>query len=569
MDKSPFTSLLHTNTVPSDSQRAAIRDFLGKPREEAQRLDAKVSNLQRLLEEASTYLSELRSAIHAHEALISPARRAPDDVLREIFLHTLPPSRDVALSADEGPLLLASICHRWREVALATPRLWSSMHIVVPFQAVKMETIQGTMARWIRRSGMVELSITMKPSASRRARVWLTHVPAAPSADVSTGTIVAPLLEVSRRWRTMQLVLSTNADVESLTSLTPEDVPILHKLHITYEQKRDALEPIVLPFLATSSLRTFTFTGNLSSFPTLNWPHLRNLELDSPTWSMNLSTVFPFPFLRDCTVLETFAITLYGYQVSVPEEDHTPIILTRLHKITLRMKLPVEGPQVFDLLHTPALRSLILASRITSNAATLFGPISQLRFLRLSLLQLTTSALATALDALITLEEIEMVGEPQLPEEDVVAGVQNDPLFRRTLDKDFLQTFLPIESETEDGVATVRVRCPALRRLKLDDIMFTRDDLILQVVRSRTVARADSVAKLLRFSLTAKRGRQLDLFAELGGAIAGGLSVRISHQRQTHTAKYSALEGTERAPNDGALGLVGTGDLLSLLPMIP
>jgi hypothetical protein len=33
------------------------------------------------------------------------------------------------MSAREGPLLLCHVCHGWRQLAHATPRLWTSIHI--------------------------------------------------------------------------------------------------------------------------------------------------------------------------------------------------------------------------------------------------------------------------------------------------------------------------------------------------------------------------------------------------------------------------------------------------------
>jgi hypothetical protein len=45
--------------------------------------------------------SSLKTAIDAHQALISPVRRAPDDVLREIFLACLPTEHNTLMDPSE------------------------------------------------------------------------------------------------------------------------------------------------------------------------------------------------------------------------------------------------------------------------------------------------------------------------------------------------------------------------------------------------------------------------------------------------------------------------------------
>ncbi|KAJ7840391.1 hypothetical protein B0H14DRAFT_2241542, partial [Mycena olivaceomarginata] len=62
----------------------------------------------------------------------SPARTLPDDVVREIFLASLP-SENPTLCGLQAPLLLCHISHQWRMLALSTPRLWTSIHIVAPW----------------------------------------------------------------------------------------------------------------------------------------------------------------------------------------------------------------------------------------------------------------------------------------------------------------------------------------------------------------------------------------------------------------------------------------------------
>ncbi|KAJ7509109.1 hypothetical protein B0H11DRAFT_1703386 [Mycena galericulata] len=129
---SPFKGILHTNAVPTDPECEAIRNFLKNPRRKLAELTEEITRLQSLVDEAVRQRDELNHFIDAHLALVSPARRLPDDIVRAIFMASLPSTRNCALSGDEPPLLLCQISSSWRSIALATPRLWASIHIVVP-----------------------------------------------------------------------------------------------------------------------------------------------------------------------------------------------------------------------------------------------------------------------------------------------------------------------------------------------------------------------------------------------------------------------------------------------------
>ncbi|KAJ7868299.1 hypothetical protein B0H13DRAFT_1511581, partial [Mycena leptocephala] len=51
----------------------------------------------------------------------------PPEILALIFIQCLPDHVFPSLST--APLLLCGICHRWREVVLSTPNLWSSISL--------------------------------------------------------------------------------------------------------------------------------------------------------------------------------------------------------------------------------------------------------------------------------------------------------------------------------------------------------------------------------------------------------------------------------------------------------
>ncbi|KAJ7887389.1 hypothetical protein B0H13DRAFT_1627509 [Mycena leptocephala] len=137
----PFKQILHTNAVPSDGERQRIRELLAGPRTEAAELTAEIERIRNLLRKLTGKRDRLNDFIDTHLALISPARRLPDDVVAEIFAASLPSDRNAVMSGAESPLLFCHVCKAWRNLALLTPRLWKSLHIVAPGDASKLQQL--------------------------------------------------------------------------------------------------------------------------------------------------------------------------------------------------------------------------------------------------------------------------------------------------------------------------------------------------------------------------------------------------------------------------------------------
>ncbi|KAJ7691902.1 hypothetical protein B0H17DRAFT_872627, partial [Mycena rosella] len=128
---------LSSNEAPLELDLAAVKSVISDTDARLVCLDTKISRLQDRLKR----LEEERAAVsryHAqNNAILSPLRRMPPEVLGEIFSWTLPSARDaVALGrrgttsicgSDVGssPWILGHISSRWRAIALSTPSLWS------------------------------------------------------------------------------------------------------------------------------------------------------------------------------------------------------------------------------------------------------------------------------------------------------------------------------------------------------------------------------------------------------------------------------------------------------------
>ncbi|KAJ6573096.1 hypothetical protein DFH09DRAFT_1459522 [Mycena vulgaris] len=130
-----------------------------------------------------TGLEQARSPvtiIDAHLALVSPVRKLPDDIVQTIFEATLPSTRHPAISSDESPLLLCQIGRSWRAIALATPRLWARIHVVVPSQ-LRTQSLTDAVISWLARSGRAPLEFSVVFSRTSQGSRDITQI--TPGAD--------------------------------------------------------------------------------------------------------------------------------------------------------------------------------------------------------------------------------------------------------------------------------------------------------------------------------------------------------------------------------------------------
>lgn len=208
--ESPFQSHLNTNYTPSNEEIKKIAKFLVDPLSKLSRLD---SQIDELLKERNA----LKESIEAHRALMSPFRRLPCDVIREVFLWCLPTDRNCAMSCDEAPVLLCRVCSSWRRITMTTPVMWTSLHIPVPdlsdVETLSAKTKQrtGAVHEWLRRSGSLPLSLSFFGAQIE---------PQSGTEQSNSGLLFKEVLRHSKRWKRMRFEVSGDL-VQSILTLSP------------------------------------------------------------------------------------------------------------------------------------------------------------------------------------------------------------------------------------------------------------------------------------------------------------------------------------------------------------
>ncbi|KAF8907899.1 hypothetical protein CPB84DRAFT_1744457 [Gymnopilus junonius] len=140
----PFPHLIKSNRPPTEAQELVIRRAIDKAKVEQKQLQdllkARLENEDGQVHQKSTASTRAWEGMMKHkigqagrfvkqqQALLSPLRRLPPELLQEIFKWAIPSVQQIharwRFPADI-PWALGQVCHSWRTNALAVSELWS------------------------------------------------------------------------------------------------------------------------------------------------------------------------------------------------------------------------------------------------------------------------------------------------------------------------------------------------------------------------------------------------------------------------------------------------------------
>ncbi|KAJ7157538.1 hypothetical protein C8R43DRAFT_921527 [Mycena crocata] len=501
---SPFQNILYTNTIPSDKECQRIRELLVGPRNDVADLTHEIERMQVLLNKLISKRERLNAFIDAHAALVSPVRRLPDDVVGEIFAAALPCDRNAIMSATEAPMLFSRVCRAWRTVAFTTPRLWSSLHVVAPSDAlaIRQTQLNSAVDAWLSRSGALPLSISLVRS----------------KADMfsDSSALLKTIIRYSSRWHRIRFTLDSFPYFEPLSVLSPADVPMLENIVLDGFDGQgipdDAYRTI--SFLATISLRNVSLprVTNVHIFP-LPWDHLRCLI--NPGGSLTAED--GVELLRKCTRLET--CTLSSFHLP-SDADGDPPLSVPLHHENIRYLSVADNWHAstgfFESVVLPNLHTLeYMADRIEDPFP--FTPLllsNNLQCLRLNVEHVASEIIISCLRMVPTLREL---------------CICKEPLQSNSWDSGRDSNFLNLLGSRDDPL------CPDLRILTLFQVNSLCDTTLLIFIQAR------AALHLSKIHVQFTRRMEVDIAPSLQGLVADGLDLTLSYQG-TPSSTYSPSE---------------------------
>ncbi|KAJ7639746.1 hypothetical protein DFH06DRAFT_1099193 [Mycena polygramma] len=143
-----------TQTHPTASEKAD----LGADRDCIAELDAQILAVEASLESLKAKRKLVQDRLDAYTY---PVLILPNEIVSEIFTHFLPvyPNCPPTIGL-LSPYLLCQICRKWREIAIATPTLWSAIAISLG-RMRRLEQKHDLLKNWLKLSGSCLLSIKL------------------------------------------------------------------------------------------------------------------------------------------------------------------------------------------------------------------------------------------------------------------------------------------------------------------------------------------------------------------------------------------------------------------------
>jgi hypothetical protein len=414
---SPFANRLGTNYVPSDSEVVHIRDLLTEPRAQVDEVDKEINRITQRLERLRNERQAYQKYIDDHEAVLSPIRRVPLEILQCIFVRCLPTKHNGVMSSRQAPILLTHVCRDWRAAALKMPRLWASLHIPIPHRPQKpfsyppyptplppdlsdeeCQTYTKAVQRWEdkmqERKEIVKLWLTRAAGCKLSLSITLwegTGRRSSADADVAndmTKSIMDIVIASSRQWKRIE-VLASHPHISDLLALPAEAVPLLERIKITCNPFSSPPSTSLARYrpvppdglLAAPKLTSFHFKlipEAPLSLP-INWSQLTELYFDGAAsrnfegGTLEFSPTDALKLLSSCPLLVRCRLVVVqnsffspstlpnGFNFS-PEDDELPssVPLHHLEHLSIHEGAPLAT--LFTQLEVPKLQEVVFTS---------------------------------------------------------------------------------------------------------------------------------------------------------------------------------------------------------------
>ncbi|KAJ7484961.1 hypothetical protein B0H11DRAFT_2019396 [Mycena galericulata] len=315
------------------------------------RIDALSSEIAALYATIHRITAE-RETLQAHlDAYIYPVLTLPNELVSEIFIHSLPPSdsEESDSSALSSPLLLGRICRKWRDISLSTPRLWTDIDFTIGNRESSKVSINRLelLDTFFTRSRNCQLNISM---------TYHPFHPPTASGELAAGVAMEAVTQHCRRWEEAYLAVP----LLHLTRATG-DMPLLHTLTLCVTdidelvlQGADPTAPVEM-FEKAPKLKRLILVDFIPGIFTLPWAQLTTISIIRARFPLDIVEV-----LRASVNLTCF---LADFEEACDDEAMDDIldIPPLLHLTDLHLGGETYCPshmQLLEKLTLPALSSL-------------------------------------------------------------------------------------------------------------------------------------------------------------------------------------------------------------------
>ncbi|KAJ7172899.1 hypothetical protein C8R43DRAFT_1058314 [Mycena crocata] len=315
----------------------------------ASTLRSRLASLEQQIASLESQVALLHSAreqvLQDLAGVVYPVLEIPTEITSEIFLHCVL-SHEYHVGQNIAPLTLASVCRRWRAVALSTCRLWtqlnfgrqwtSSPHSNTGWNYCTPTGVANRLEYWVPRAAGIPIDL---------------HIQLPPSPSPESDNILRIVGQHTSRWRNLEL--TSNGSITF-----PSDV----------EGPFSALRKILLR--SYPSAGGFTTIPSLCACPQLREAYLEGVELTnwrhSLPWIQLTKLELWYHAVGECVDmlahtpnLEILSFTTESDDLNYPPTAsvRTPHTLHRLHTLHIGSE---SSPELMEYVIAPSLKHLRL-----------------------------------------------------------------------------------------------------------------------------------------------------------------------------------------------------------------
>ncbi|KAH6908233.1 hypothetical protein BKA70DRAFT_1281016 [Coprinopsis sp. MPI-PUGE-AT-0042] len=337
----PAPHVIHSEYTPSVVETISAQENIAS-RQAALRTVHDVLQFYPPTAELWEYWKGLSRALELFTGVLSPIRRLPDEILREIFIH-FHNARQIRISCVSTTLLregdplhtIIHVCSRWNRISCSTPHLWTNIlyDLSQPYEK-DLARLMAFGERLLVRSRQVPLSMDF---INLHVQLCWT----ARAARSANPQVLEALASSNVRWRRL--------------AINPYRMSLLQDLGVI---------PPILPILTTLILSTYSAepaTRPLPPFPSrdplarnmalLRAPNIEHVKLKENCRSQSL-----FPKLGTYNHLETLTVTLQSsYKGAIPLGE---VLFMPLTSLNISTQVGNALLWLFEGLRCPNLRRL-------------------------------------------------------------------------------------------------------------------------------------------------------------------------------------------------------------------
>ncbi|KAF7986270.1 hypothetical protein HWV62_35190 [Athelia sp. TMB] len=170
----PVSSIYTRNNAPLDpEEETKVRSALLLADRETARINKALLQLKAAQDTLRNQRDLLEVFSSTYAPLVSVLRRLPREILADIFLYLRPDEQSFDSPDLRRTVMLPShVCRRWREIALSTPELWTTVIFVITPEVDIKRKLDCAKA-WITRGRQHFLSVSISCIMPKKsARVW-------------------------------------------------------------------------------------------------------------------------------------------------------------------------------------------------------------------------------------------------------------------------------------------------------------------------------------------------------------------------------------------------------------